>query len=121
MKTIIFSALIIFISCVCYSQTEVTPYEAKDYEGEYVTVTGEIVEVYESRKGHMFLNFENKFPNSPFVAVVFSSDCSEVQTAFDGDWGGLINTTVKVTGIIEIYKRKPEIILKEAEQLEVVE
>ena len=100
MKKLIFSVLIVLSSCVCYAQTEITPNEAKDYEGEYLTVVGEIVEVYQSGKGTMFLNFERKYPNNPFTDVVFLNDRNEVQSAFGGDWDSLINATVKVTGII---------------------
>ena len=58
MKKLIFSFLIVLISCVCYAQKEITPYEAKDYEGEYVIVIGEIKEVFQSGKGTMFLVFK---------------------------------------------------------------
>jgi DNA/RNA endonuclease YhcR with UshA esterase domain len=117
MKTLILSILIILTCNICYAQTEITPFKAKHHVGKYVIVTGEIMEVYESSIGNIFLNFEKKYPNNPFTVVIFANGREDIQSDFRINWVNLVNVTIRVTGINETYKDKPEIILKKADQI----
>ena len=121
MKTLIFSILIILAYNISYSQTEISSNKAKDYVGEYVTVTGKIKEIKESSAGYIFLNFEKKYPNNPLTIVIYASDCENMQSDFRTNLVYLVNETVTVSGIIENYQNKPEIILKKEEQLAVID
>ena len=120
MKTLIFSILIILAYNVCYSQTEISSNKAKYYVGEYVIVTGEIKEIKESSAGNIFLNFEQKYPNNPLTIVIYACDRENMQSDFRTNLAYLVNETITVSGIIENYQDKPEIILKKEEQLAVV-
>ena len=117
MKTLIFSILIILTYNISYSQTEISSEKAKYYVGENVLITGKIKEIKESSTGNIFLNFEKKYPNNPFTIVIFASDRADIQSDFRTNWVNLVNVTITVSGIIETYKDKPEIILKKAEQI----
>ena len=89
----------------------ISPVEAKDYIGKPVTVKGFVADVYKTEKV-AYLNFVEKFPDNPFSAVVFSRSF--------GDFGGLDEYEgkfVEVTGIVSMYKGKPQIILNERSQL----
>lgn len=88
-------------------------YEASVHEGEFASVRGFVADVYFSEKA-VFMNFEKKYPNHIFTAVVFKSDWHKFQNLnqYKGKY-------VKVKGVIKMYKGKPEIILKSPEQIEV--
>jgi hypothetical protein len=88
-------------------------YEAAKHEGEFASVRGFVADVYFSEKA-VFMNFEKKYPDHVFTAVVFKSDWSKFQNLnqYKGKY-------VKITGVIKIYKGKPEIILKSPEQIEI--
>jgi DNA/RNA endonuclease YhcR with UshA esterase domain len=86
--------------------------EASKYLGESVAVKGMIANVFRSGKGNIFLNFEKPYPNQTFSAVIFSKDAGKFGNiqAFEGK-------TVVVTGVVQSYKGKAEIILKAPGQI----
>lgn len=85
--------------------------EAPDHIGEYAEVSGEVVKVYESGSGTVFLDFCKSSSKCPFSAVIFASskdkfsDVSRYQGA------------ITVTGIIKAYKGTAEIILEGPDQI----
>jgi hypothetical protein len=89
-----------------------SPDSAKYFEAKLTTVCGNITGTHVGKSGVMMLNFGKSFPDNSFTAVVFEGDVSKFKSAnhYDGK-------TVCVTGKIQIYKGKPEIILNEASQL----
>lgn len=117
MKTLIFSILIILAYNISYSQTEISSNKAKYYVGEYVTVTGKVKEIKESCAGNIFLNIENKYPDNPLTIVIYASDCDDIQSDLSTNWLNLLDETITVSGIIENYQDKPEIILEKAGQI----
>lgn len=88
-------------------------YEAATHEGEFAFVSGFVADVYFSEKA-VFMNFEKKYPNHIFTAVIFKGDWHKFQNLnqYKGKY-------VKIKGVIKMYKGKPEIILKSPEQIEV--
>ena len=88
-------------------------YEAAIHEGEFASVKGFVADVYFSEKA-VFMNFEKKYPNHIFTAVIFKSDLHKFK-----DLNQYKGKYVKVNGVIKIYKGKPEIILKSPEQIDV--
>jgi len=117
MKILIISILIILASNLGYSQTEISPNKAKYFVGEHVLVTGKIKEIKESSAGSIFLNFEKKYPNTPLTLVIYSNDREHIQSDFRINLANLVNVTITVSGVIETYNDKPEIILKKANQI----
>ncbi len=92
-------------------QAVISPVEAKNYIGKAVTVKGLVADVHKTEKV-AYLNFVEKFPDNPFSAVVFARSF--------GDFGELDiyeGRFAEVTGIISLYKGKPQIILSERSQL----
>ena len=86
-----------------------------NYIGQEKIVEGEVVVVYKSGSDTVFLNFEKPYPNQCFSAVIFKGFLS----AFP-DYESYEGERVRVKGKIEEYNEKPEIILKEKEQIWVV-
>ncbi|OIO41099.1 hypothetical protein AUJ10_01650 [Candidatus Pacearchaeota archaeon CG1_02_31_27] len=90
---------------------------ASDFIGQEKTVQGKIVDVYKSKTNTVFINFEKPYPNTCFTAVIFSSDLSKFPSEIENYFE---DKTVKITGKIKEYNGKPEIILDEPSQIEIV-
>jgi hypothetical protein len=89
------------------------PYtEAPQRVGASVCVSGKVLAVVESEKGHWFLNFCEDYRTCPFAVVVFARDLRHV-----GDVRRLEGQAIEVHGRVQLYEGRPEIILSRARQL----
>ena len=90
---------------------------ASNYIGKEIIVEGKVVSTYRSLKSNtVFLNFERPYPNQCFSAVIFSPDLYKFVKNPENYY---FNKTVRVFGKIQEYQGKPEIILKNASQIEI--
>lgn len=89
--------------------------QAHNYYGEHATVEGMIVATFNSGKA-CFLNFHPDYKKY-FTAVIFASAFSRFPSNPEDFYYG---KKVRVTGTIKEYKGKPEIILNDPSQIEVV-
>ena len=81
--------------------------------GEAATVEGVVDEVHVARNsGTIFLDMGGEYPNNTFTAVIWPEDASRFPNV-----SALSGQTVKVTGMLQLYRGKQEIILREASQL----
>jgi len=99
---------------------DITPDEAAKHVGEKVTVRGTVIEVFVSKSNNVYLNFGAKFPNQTFSADVLIKKTPALLA--DGpQWlKELEGKAVNVTGTIELYKGKPEIVLTTKEDVKLV-
>ena len=88
--------------------------DAGSYVGQNVTVEGVVSGVYTARSGVTFIDMGGSYPNNQFAGVIFADDANKV-----GDVSGLTGKTVDLTGTVQMYRGKPEIILKSADQIKV--
>jgi len=92
--------------------------EAAKHVGESGIVTGTVSQVYVSKSGNVFLNFDGSYPNQVFSATIFKDHVSQ----FPGgakDLQAMEGKEVTITGKIKEYKGKPEIIVSEPSQIQV--
>jgi DNA/RNA endonuclease YhcR with UshA esterase domain len=89
---------------------------AADYEGQPVKVKGLVVDTYNSGKV-VFLNFAEDYQTT-FKVVIFP-DAWPLFPAPPEEF--YRNKTIQVTGQVELYQGVPEIIVKQPEQIEIVE
>jgi len=117
MKKYIVSLLLILVlaATIAYSQDAIPWQDAGSYIGQYKTVEGKIVATHNSGKA-CFLNFHPNY-KIYFTAVIFASDFSKFPVNPETYY---LNKKVRVKGTIKLYKGKPEIILKDPSQIEVV-
>jgi hypothetical protein len=98
------------------SRTEakvISPFDAAAHVGQAVTVEGVASEVFtDKRSGTTFIDMGGRYPNNVFTGVIFRNYAG----AF-GDVHRLEGKTVGITGRVQMYKGKPEIILKNRSQL----
>lgn len=89
--------------------------DAAKHYGEYATVEGKIVATHNSGKA-CFLNFHPNYKRY-FTAVIFASSFSLFPANPESFYYG---KKVKVSGYIKEYKGKPEIILNDPSQIEIL-
>ena|SRR2546427_6012255 len=85
---------------------------AAAYVGQTVGVEGSVASVHVSRSGTIFLNFGAAYPNQTFAAVIFRSAASRFPNP--QQWEG---RHVRVTGLVKLYRGRPEIVLNESSQI----
>lgn len=96
---------------------QIPPAEAKDHIGQNGTVCGRVADTRYLATGSRptFLNFDKRYPNHTFTAVIFGENRAKFGTA-EKDYR---DKDVCVTGKIREYRGKPEIILTDPAQLKV--
>lgn len=92
--------------------------KAKNYYGENIIVEGRIAESYLSKNNNLFLNFEKKYPYQCFTGVIFSSNLKYFPENFREI---IFGKKVRIRGVIKEYKGKPEIIITQPQQIEILE
>jgi hypothetical protein len=90
----------------------ISPGEAARHLEQTVTVRGRIAQVHATRTGTIFLDFDARYPNNDFTGVIFRDDASNFQ-----DVERLTGQIVDVTGRVQLYRGKPEIVLRSPSQI----
>jgi DNA/RNA endonuclease YhcR with UshA esterase domain len=96
----------------------ISPVEAAKHAGETATVCGLVAGAKyaaQIRGGLTFIDFEKPYPDATFTAVIFAAD----RAKFGTPEKGLAGKRVCVTGKIEIFRGKPEVVLTDPKQLAV--
>jgi DNA/RNA endonuclease YhcR with UshA esterase domain len=114
----IFSSILFFLLfayCI-FPQTKISPSKAKNNIGKEVIIAGKIEQVVQSSGGNYFFNMGGKFPHNKFTAVIFKSDAKKF-----GRLNNYEGKNVEITGKIQKYNGKPEIILNSLSQIKIIE
>lgn len=113
-------ALLFVFGTRCVAQKtvpEITVAEAKDHAGEKVTICGEIKETFYNTKSKgepTMLNFGAPYPNHTFSCIIWKDDLVN----FDYKPATYLKgKQICVTGIIKMYKGKPEMELHGQDQV----
>lgn len=91
----------------------ITPADAKTHVGQTVTVQGPVGRIVTGRSGTTFIDVGGRYPDNSLSAVIFAADKGKFP-----DLKTLDGKTVAVTGAVSLYRGKPEIILKTADQMQ---
>ena len=90
----------------------ITPQEAYDHVGGTEIVEGVVSQVSTSGGGTTFINFGGRYPNHVFYAVIFRKHAHLFPSIYD-----LQGKTVTISGMVELYKGKPQIIVTSPNQI----
>jgi DNA/RNA endonuclease YhcR with UshA esterase domain len=90
------------------------PADAAAHVGETATVEGTVQAVHVARSGVTFLDMGGQYPDNAFAGVVFKDDAARLP-----DLAALGGQVVEITGPVRLYRGKPEIIVKSADQIRV--
>jgi hypothetical protein len=86
--------------------------DAAAHIGQLATVVGVVDNVHQSRSNMIFIDIGGAYPNNAFSAVVLAKDVGKFPNLLP-----LKGKRVGISGKIEIYRNKPEIVLQRADQL----
>lgn len=93
----------------------VPPDDAGSYVGQPTTVCGRVLSGHFAARSHAqptFLDMGGAYPNEAFVAVIFGEDRAKF-----GAPEVLVGRQICVTGTVQLYRGRPEIILHDPSQL----
>jgi len=116
--------LLIFVFLICTSssiaqQEYINPIDAHKYIGMEKTVCGTVASAtyaIRSKGRPTFLNLDQPYPNQIFTVVIWGPDRNNFKNPPETFFRG---KTICVTGIIESYRGKPEIIVRSPDQITV--
>lgn len=91
----------------------VTAANASAHIGETITVEGFVSEVHISERA-TFIDLGGRYPNEEFTGVIFTDDAGAFSdvSAYEGK-------TVDITGTVQMYHGRPEIILRSPSQIRI--
>jgi len=89
--------------------------EADKHYQETLIVTGKVAQVT-IREKLVYINLEKRFPETPFTGVIFARATNQF-----GNLKSLEGKQVEITGKIEEYRDKPQIVLNGTNQLKIIE
>ncbi|MBI4504542.1 MAG: DNA-binding protein [Chloroflexi bacterium] len=95
--------------------------DAAQYVGKRATVCGPVVDsryASNARGKPTFLNFDLAYPNHTFTVVIWDGDRSEFRANLEKHYR---SKKVCATGLIETFRGKPQIIARDASDLQVIE
>ncbi|HXC57639.1 MAG TPA: hypothetical protein VNU97_20225 [Rhizomicrobium sp.] len=109
-------AVLLALAATSAAAENVTVDDAAKHAGETATVVGRLSHVHKTASQTTFWDFDGTAPGSSFTAVIFKHDGG----AFP-DMTPMVGKTLAITGKIEIYSGKPEIVLKTIGQVQVAQ
>jgi hypothetical protein len=123
-KSLAYFIILFFVFLICTSgsiaqQEYIHPIDAQKYIGKEKTVCGTVASAnyaIRSRGRPTFLNLDQPYPNQIFTVVIWGSDRNNFKNPPETFFRG---KTICVTGIIESYRGKPEIIVRSPDQITV--
>ncbi|HEY5065278.1 MAG TPA: hypothetical protein VIJ04_10740 [Xanthobacteraceae bacterium] len=86
--------------------------DAKAHVGQTAVVQASVSAVRTGRSGATFIDMDGLYPDNRFAAVIFVDDIGK----FPGV-KALEGKTVSISGPVQLYQGRPEIVLKSAAQL----
>jgi hypothetical protein len=115
MKKLFLLLITIYFTQISFSQIVSLDSIAK-YAGKTVTVCSKVQGTFVSKgeKKTTYISFGNPYPDNTFTAVIFETDLPNFKY---NPSEYLKDKNVCITGLVKIYKGKPEIIVNDESQL----
>ncbi|MGN6530547.1 MAG: hypothetical protein ACTHK0_02180 [Ginsengibacter sp.] len=113
MKKVILIVFAVFIYSISFCQQKVSIDSVSKFIGDTITVCSKVygVKVLENET---FVNLGARYPESPLALVIFTKDISNFNGTIESLYA---DKSICVTGVIELYKDKPEMIISSPTQL----
>ena len=117
MKKILLVIIVLFFA-EAKAQT-VSPDSAKYFEGKEIAVCGKITssDFSQKEKATAYFNFGPKYPKQSFTVIIWNSDLKN----FNLPPASYVNKNVCVTGTVQIFNKKPQMIIKSQEQIKIIQ
>lgn len=111
----------LFSFVAAYSQTNIKLEDLKSHIGDSVTVCGKVYSgryLQSSNNSPTFLNIGAKYPDQLLTVVIWGDARKEFTGKPEDDY---TNKEVCITGKVELYKDKPQIVIRKSSQLKLKE
>lgn len=123
MKRILFFLSILFLgfSPSVSAQTNVKLGHLKSYVGDSVRVCGKVEGgkyLPGATNSPTLINFGFEYPDQLLTVVIFGEHRSLFEGTPETDW---IGKTICVTGKVELYRQKPQIVVRSVQQIQIQE
>ncbi len=116
-KLLLIMVFLISLVSIVYSQDTITPEDAAKFIGRQKTVCGTVAGAhYDAESKCTLLNLDKPSPNHVFTAYIGGSDRGRFEKPPEELYYG---KAICVTGMIELYQGRPEIVVKEPSQIKV--
>lgn len=121
MKRAIFSLMLLLTTTATYSQIPIKLEQAKDHIGDSVQVCGLVASasyISNSDEAPTFLNLGVAYPNQLLTVVIWQDVRDKMQVRPEEFY---LKKELCIKGRLEIYKGKPQIVLKTISQIQLKE
>ena len=113
-----FFVAVLFVATVAFGQHSISSFEARNHIGEYSKVCGVVASTHfanRSRGEPTFINLDRPYPDQVFTAVIWVED----RAKFGYPEQRFADREICVSGVIQMYRGIPEIILRSPSQVEI--
>ena len=113
-----FFVAVFFVATVAFGQHWISSFEARSHIGEYSKVCGVVASTHfanRSRGAPTFINLDRAYPDQVFTAVIWVED----RAKFGYPEQRFADREICVSGVIQMYRGIPEIILRSPAQVEI--
>jgi len=118
-KLLLAVALLVGLVSLAYSQDTIIPEDAAKFIGQQKTVCGMVASAHyatRSKGQPTFINLDKPYPNQAFTVLVWRSDRDKFEKPPETMYSG---KEICVTGMIQSYQGRPEIIVKDPSQIKI--
>jgi DNA/RNA endonuclease YhcR with UshA esterase domain len=118
-KLLLLMALLVGLVSMAYSQETISPEDAAKYIGQQKTVSGTVASAHYAaiiKKQPTSLHLNKPYPNQIFSVLIWGSDRGKFEKPPETLYSG---KEICVTGMIQSYQGRPEIIVKDPGQIRV--
>ena len=118
-KLLLTMALLVGLVSITFAQESITPEDAAKFIGQQKTVCGTVASAHFAAKVKgqpTFINLDKPYPNQVFAVLIWGSDRGKFEQSPETLYSG---KEICVTGMIQSYQGRPEIIVKEPSQIKV--
>ncbi|WP_417675748.1 nucleotide-binding protein [Pseudodonghicola sp.] len=113
LATLLLALLLSAFAPAAGSADPLPPAEASQHIGEAVLIEGVVSQVhYDKKSGNTFINMGGRYPKHSFYAVIFREHANLFP-----DVRSIEGQRVSIAGVVELYRGKPQIVLRQASQL----
>jgi hypothetical protein len=118
-RSFLFVVAVVLAAANCaLGQRVISSYEARNHVGEYSKVCGQVASTHfanRSRGAPTFINLDRPYPNQVFTALIWVEDRSK----FGSPEERYSHREICVSGVIQLYRGIPEIILRGPSQVQI--
>ena len=118
-KLLLIKALLVGLVSIAYAQETIAPENGAKFIGQQKTLCGTVASAHyatRSKGQPTFLNLNKPYPNQVFTVLIWGSDRGKFDKPPESLYSG---KEICVTGMIQSYQGRPEIVVKEPAQITV--